>query len=271
MPKSIFDRFKSGIFVASESFGMLVSHPVLLIYYLGLLLVYALIFILAYNIIGYHDACLQFSQEFRTPDNNLLAEIIPQTGGLVYLGFIFSIFLNIFLRTFVSVALVQHVHALLHGHKPWFKEVYRAAFVRRIQIFQWSLLVCGITLAVSAFSSAQMHSLFSIVIRSLSLLWLIVSFLVIPLMALTQKTLSAHLYRSITLLHRYLPEICGGLFWLGLLYVFTILSHEALAIIMPESIKEVCFQHNLAIFNTLFATVLLIFKTGIVHREITFK
>lgn len=271
MLKSIFDRFKAGIFVASESFGMLVSHPVLLVYYLGLLLVYALIFILAYNIIGYHGACLQFSQEFRTPDNNLLAEIIPQTGGLVYLGFIFSIFLNILLRTFLSVALVQHVHSLLHGHKPWLKEIYKATYIRSIKVIQWSLLVCGITLLLSALSKADEHGTFSVYISSLSLLWLIVSFLVIPLMALTQKTLSAHLYRSITLLHRYLPEICGGLFWLGLLYIFTILSHEALAIIMPESIKEVCFQHNLAIFNTLFATVLLIFKTGIVHREITFK
>lgn len=272
MTKTYINRFKNGLYLASDSFAMLWHHPVLLVYYLGLLLAYALIFILAFNMIGYQNACLQFSGEFHTPQNNLLADLIPQTGGLVYLGFVFSIFLNILLRTFLSVALVQHTHALMHDHKPFLKEIYIATKNRWFSIINWSLLLGGITLLMSALSSLAIgvdSTLLLISITSLGISWLALTFFVTPIIALTQKNISRAIYTSTQLLTSYVPEIIGGLFWIGLVYFFTLLTNIAIhEYLMPASIKDVCMEHNFTLFNTLFATILLIFKTRVFHKEI---
>ena len=271
MEKSHIERFKNGLYTASDSFAMLWQHPVLLIYYLGLLIAYALVFILAYNMIGYKGACLQFSNEFHTPQNNLLADLIPQTGGLVYLGFIFSIFLNVLLRTVLSVALVQHTHALMHNHKPLLKEIYISTKNRWLNILNWSLLLGGITLLISALSSLALgvnSMLLLIIITSLGISWLALSFFVTPIIALTQKNISQALYTSAQLLASYTPEILGGLFWIGLVYFFTLLTNIAIhEYLMPAGFKEICMEHNFALFNTLFATILLVFKTRMLHRE----
>jgi len=270
--QNVFDRFKSGLYIAAESFSMLWQHPILLIYYLGLLLAYGLIFVLSYNLIGYQGACMHVGGEFHAPQNNLLADLLPQTGGLVYLGFIFSIFLNILLRTIISVALIEHTHALLHNHKPALKEICTATKVRWLNILIWSLLLAGITLLISAFSSLATKidsTLLLILVSSLGIAWLILSFFVVPVIALTRKTISHALYNSIRLLTDYTPEILGGLFWIGLVYFFTLFTNIAIhEYLVPKNVKDLCMEHNLALFTTLFATILLIFKTRIFHREI---
>lgn len=272
MEISATERLKKGLYIASDSFAMLWHHPVLLIYYLGLLLAYALVFILAYNMIGYQGACLQFSSDFHNPQNNLLADLLPQTGGLVYLGFIFSIFLNVLLRTLLSIALVQHTHALMHGHKPQLKEIYLATKNRWFNITNWSLLLGGITLLISALSSLAQgidSPLLQISITSLGISWLALTFFVTPIIALTQKNISQAIYTSTQLLTAYLPEILGGLFWIGAVYCFTFLTNIAIhEYLLPSAVKDACMEHNFAFINTLFATILLIFKTRIFHRQI---
>lgn len=268
---SAIERFKTGLYIASESFAMLWHHPVLLIYYLGLLFAYALIFIFAYNIIGYQGACLQFSSEFHIPQNNLLADLLPQTGGLVYLGFIFSILLNVLLRTFLGIALTQHTHALMHGHKPLFKEIFIATKNRWFNILNWSLLLAGITLIISALSSLALgvkSTLLLISITSIGISWLTLTFFVTPIIALTQKNISQTIYQSALLLTTCLPEILGGLFWISLVYFFTLLTNIAIhEYLLPSVVKEACLEHNFAIFNSLFATILLIFKTRVFHHK----
>lgn len=272
MLKSYIERFKVGLYLASDSFAMLWHHPTLLIYYLGLIIAYALVFILAYNLIGYQGTCLQFTGEFHAPHNNLLADLIPQTGGLVYLGFIFSIFLNILLRSFLSVALVQHTHALLHGHTPALKEMYIATKNRWAAILNWSLLLGGITLLISALSSLALglkSIILLTVITSLGIAWPTLTFFVLPILALTRKNISQAAYSSTQLLTAYTPEILGGLFWIGLIYFFTLVTNIAIhEYLMPSGLKDICMEHNFVLFNTLFATILLIFKTRIYHREV---
>ena len=272
MQKSYIERFKDGLYLASDSFAMLWQHPILLIYYLGLLLSYALVFIFAYNMIGYKGACMQFSGEFHAPQTNLLADLIPKAGGLVYLGFIFSIFLNVLLRTFLSVALVQHTHAVLHDHKPLLKEIWLATKKHWLNILNWSLLLGGGTLLISGLSGLALSTksiLLLTLISSLGISLLALTFFVIPVIALTRKSIPNAVYTSAQLLTKYMPEILGGLFWIGLVWFFTLFTNIAIhEYLMPANFKDVCMEHNLVLLNTLFATILLIFKTRIFHREV---
>jgi hypothetical protein len=275
MLKTYVRRFKNGLYLAADSFAMLWQHPILLMYYFSLLLTYTLIFIFAYNLIGYRSAYLQLSHEFHTPQNNLLADLLPQTGGLVYLGFIFSIFLNILLRTCVGIALIQHTHALLHGHKPIIREIYIATKNRFLHIFSWSLLITGVTLLISApcsSASRVQSALLQILCPYLGITWLLLSFFVMPVIALTRKTISQAIYTSAQLITSSFLEILGGLFWISLIYLFTFLTNILVdEYLVSSAFKDIYIEHNVTIFNTLFATILLIFKTRMFHTIIPLK
>ena len=66
----------------------------------------------------------------------------------------------------------------------------------------------------------------------------------------------------------YILEILGGLFWIGLMYLFAgIINMVIIIYFLPENVREIYTEHTFAIFNTLFSTVMLIFKTTLYHEK----
>lgn len=265
----IFSRFKAGLYYAAESTSMLWQHPIVLIYLLGLFLTNACIYILSYNLIGY-----QQGPDFHAPAGNLLAYLIPQTGGLVYLAYIFSIFLNILLHTLLSVALTEHVHALMHDRTPLLKEIYSATKEHWLNTFYLSILIAFVSACINIvsihtapFTSTFAHSpeglLFylSIIPGLLFFTWSAISFFVIPIIALTRLKITQAFSFSMHLLFKYIPEILGGLFLISLIFLFANMANSILnEYLMPSIFGFIQIYFSIFI-HIFFATLLLIFKT----------
>ncbi len=267
---TLFNRFKHGVSLGVQSFALLWHHPVLLIYYLGLIAIYALTFIISFNVIGHlgiDDATSVgdvFSDSFNTPDANILANVISPKGGLVYIGYIASYVLNIFLRTLISFALIYHAYALITQQPKTIADVF--AFIKRkwLIILNWSLVVTAVTLATNVISFIGIDSkTMAALSSSAGIVWTIMTFMIIPILALKERTISHSFYRSTLFFLKHVASIAGGVFWIGLVLVVGITSLSIILAFFDKSQDIVLSRLSMALIllSPFFATVLGVFKT----------
>lgn len=256
--------FKNGLYLAADSFVMLYNHPVLLSYYAILLMLYCIIFIIAYNIIGYHTPFLTVSSEFEIPSQNLLTEIIPATGGLIYIGLLFSIFLNIFLRSYLGVALIKHAYDLLKGNPASVSHSLAYAYQKWAMVAKWALLVTGVTFFAKVVSllPGNAYALFAI-ISTLLLLWSMITFFILPIITLQHKSVLQSVKTSAEYMTHTIIEVCGGLLWVGLLLFLAFAILALIQRLLPQGISAWIEYGSIFGINAILSSAILIFKTKI--------
>lgn len=285
MKQTFFTRFKNGLNIGAASFAMLWQHPTLILYYFGLIAMYVLIYVVSYNVIGYliPEAGSQFALNlledgFLTPNENLLSEVITSKGGLIYIGYIASIFLNIFLRTFVSFALILHTHAFLTQKDDTIGNVIKTTSTHWQTLLKWSGIVAFVTFGTMLLAHLPFSAhLISAIASSASIIWSIMTFFVLPILALTSRSISNSIYRSTQYFLAHVPEILGAMLWIVIValilvisamlfgtFLGSILQNQFIAIILPIVLGFA--------LNPLFSTVLTIAKTklygAIKHQEL---
>ncbi len=254
--------FKNGLYLAADSFVMLYNHPVLLSYYALLLMLYCIIFIVSYNIIGCHTSFLTISSEFEIPSKNLLTEVIPATGGLIYIGLLFSIFLNIFLRSYLGVALIKHTHDLLKDNPASVRHSLAYAYRKWAMVAKWALLVTSVTFVAKVISllPSNAYALFATV-STLLLLWSMITFFILPIITLQHKSVLQSVKTSADYMRHTIVKVCGGLLWIGILLFLVFALLALIQRLLPFGIATWIEYSSVFAINAILSSAILIFKT----------
>ena len=263
--QELYKDFKRGLFTASESVTLLQKKPVLLAYYAFLLLSYSVTYILAYNFFCHHALVHATFLPANThlPNQQLLAEMLPTAGGLLYIGCIFSIILNIFLRSFFGVALIIHTMALVLGKTGSIGSSLKTTSGKWFAILKWSLCVTAITFALQLIAAVPLPKFTWHIVALLGLVWSLASFFVLPIIARQTIPIINALKQSIILMLEKLIAITGGMFWIGLLYTLCLFILGLIQWIpfVPTAILLIIQEGFIFGLNILAITAVLIFKT----------
>lgn len=261
MIKSVYACFKKGLLIAADSFAMLFQYPILLSYYTILLLSYCAIFIIAYNIIGYHTALSPFANQFQIPDQHLFCSMLPRASGILYVGLLLSIFLNIFFRNYFDAALIKHVHSIIKNEPVTLKGTLTYAKDKFRILLQWSVIVTGITLIIYLISKILCSPLTTLsVITPLTFAWSMVTFFTLPIITLERKSILESVKSSINHMIRTCTKVCGGVFWVLLIYIMGMATLSLIEILLPIPYLILL---GLFVINGLISSVTIIFKTKV--------
>ncbi len=260
MIRHIYNCFKKGLFIAADSFAMLFEYPILLSYHAILLLSYSLVFIIAYNIVGYHTMLAPLANQFQVPDQNLLCAILPHVDGIVYISLLLSIFLNIFFRNYFDAALIKHVHNIIKNEPISMKKSIAYANHKLWHLIQWTIIVTGATITTYLISKIICSPITTLsIITPTTFIWSVITFFTLPIITLEQKTIFDSLQTSITHMARTFTKVCGGAFWIMLMYSLGMATLLLIEIIIPIPYLILL---GLFLINGIISSVLIIFKTN---------
>lgn len=259
MIKFVYDCFKKGLFIAADSFAMLFQYPVLLSYYAILLISYCVIFVIAYNVVGYHTMFAPLANQFQVPDQNLLCAMLPHVDGIVYLSLLLSIFLNIFFRNYFDAALIKHVHNIIKNEPISIKRALTYANTKLWILVQWTAIVTGATILTYLISKIICSPIKTLPIITLTTsAWSVITFFTLPIIILEKKSIMESLQSSITHMVRTFTKVCGGAFWIMLMYAMGMATLLLIEIIIPIPYLVLL---GLFVINGIISSVAIIFKT----------
>jgi hypothetical protein len=259
MIKPIYNCFKKGLFIAADSFAMLFQYPILFSYYAILLISYCVIFVIVYNIVGYHTAFAPLADQFQIPDQNLLCSMLPHAGGTVYISLLFSIFLNIFFRNYFDAALIKHVDSIIKNEPISIKKTLTYARHKLWILLQWTAVVSSATIITYLISKIICSPIKSLPIITLTTCaWSVITFFTLPIITLEQKNIWLAIQSSISHMVRTFTKVCGGAFWIMLMYAMGMATLLIIEIIIP-----IPYLILLGLFcvNGIISSVIIIFKT----------
>ncbi|HZW61270.1 MAG TPA: hypothetical protein VFF04_03525 [Candidatus Babeliales bacterium] len=218
---SFWQRWATGINLANDSFKLLFKHLQLTLYTLMAALIAVGIPFVLYVIYVYN------------PENptTITAEItifsifkqLELTGlPLVIASLLFS-FVIMFVDQFFYVSLSHHTMHILRREQRSFADALTACSKKWLLIIQWAAISLVVnTLLSIPFMYAYtwgMGLLVSIVILACSTAWNLLTFLVIPFIALERITLTRALTLSYETVKGKLWEVVGGLIWIAIVGV----------------------------------------------------
>jgi len=217
-------RFYAGMNLASDSFLLLWNNKKLLLYLLGLVGIYFLV-----------QTVLSNMPLLGIPGDEL--SLIVTLQGLHYTIFelsrwfysfaiLLATFFYAFLLTFFNVALIKHTAAILHGATSVsVRKMLRESASEWKKILFWALIFTIIsyglhTIAYSAgFLSYGLSSISLSIVSFIALLWLLATYVVLPLIALQKYNVFAAIIRSMTIVRAIFVELLGAQFWIFLVLV----------------------------------------------------
>lgn len=288
MIQAFVKKIEIGFYKAVESFRLLLNNLTILSYYFisflffligtalflllaGLVLGKPIIFGIILDLTKSAQALFHFSNDLYLTHDKTITYLIPETGGLIYLGQICALFLNILARTIIGATVISHAHAIIHGHTITGKEIWQLIQNRWKTILGWSFLTGAITLAVNAPSVSEAYqNKYLVYSASLcGIIWLLISFYVLPVITLTKTTIIHSLRISVRLLKESYYEVIGGLFWIVTLYIFALLAAVLITeYLLPSELQLIFTGYFFLGINTFFVAALLIFKTYCTHEKI---
>jgi hypothetical protein len=286
---SLYARLAQGTTWASESFATLLNNKKLLTYTAIPLGITMLAQLFAYNFL---PSSAMYKLETVFDIDVLIVRLLTHFSVVNYIiAFGINVF-NIFLVTFFYAALTHHVMRLLQGQSVSIRQCLRACMQRWQLILAWSLISAIVTmlLQLPAVAGASLsfivrgtlvttYSLsilipIAFIVACISIVWSILTFLVVPLIAVEQITLRTAISLSFRIVQQALAEIAGGIFWIGIvtLVVFGLfaLIGGIGTLLMPASINRLLFLIlTITIpgifFSFIIAAVNGIFKTKILY------
>jgi len=198
---SIRERFMVGLYLSSSSFWMLWLHKKLLAYLSFLLVVFYFVPLLLHN-----------TKFFKLAANESMSHNIA-----FELGF----FAYLFLLTFLLMALIKHTMAIIHGNGSIsVRAVVKDTVSLWPQIFGWSLLFTIVLCLIRGMWLFTAHISFIpswlISVKALGLLivWVLATFLVLPVIAVEKKGVLAALIKSCRLVYHVYVELIAVFCWI---------------------------------------------------------
>lgn len=220
------ERFRNGIYMASNSFAMLWDHPVLLVYLGVAALVYLLVQLLVYNIpiIGFAGDELTIFIGMQGLQYSLL-----EFSQWLYQGFLVILtFIYVFVITFLHVCLIRHTLAIIYDDmdKAKVTAVLRKSVTSVGRITMWSIIFTAISLvlriiAISTYSSKATFSLGLILVITVVACWALTTFFVLPIIAVHDIGIWRALKTSFKMVKSLLVEIIGAQAWMALIGLLT--------------------------------------------------
>lgn len=260
MIKRVATCFKDGLYIAADSFVMVYQHPALLSYYAILLLLSFASLIIAYNI-GCHTHFLGLSCELEIHAHKLLAEL-SSMESILYSTVLFSILFNIFLRSFLGVALVKHAYTILNSSTTSIRQSLHHAQKHLFIIIKWALCVMTVTLLARSISLLPLHAymIFSLT-SAILFVWSLTTFFILPIISLQHQSIIKSVQTSSLYIYHTIITVCGGLLWIGMFLLLSLATLALLDKLLPA--KLFTWIEYLGIFgmDATLSTVTLIFKT----------
>jgi len=262
------NQCKKGAQLAYESLNMVLQNPVLLSYYLIFYLASYGLFTLAYNILGHFIfRTLEFTHEFHVPSEQLLAEIVPTEGGLLYIALLGAIYMGITLRTFFSAACVKHTSALLHNSSISLTQALQHTIKKSSVLLLWSLCVAGVTLLLLAWGLLPIVSTIKqAVLSGSSLAWSAGTFFVLPFITLTATGIINSIERSVAMISTHalivLSSIIVGLFLFSILLITGVYILALLPAVTHAWLSTLAFL----VLNLVGTTCYVVLKTKLFHE-----
>ena len=226
------ERFCNGIYMASNSFAMLWFHPKLLIYLGFAAIIYFFAQILVYNMPmpGFAGDELTIFIGMQSLQYSLI-----EFTHWIYNGLLLIVtFAYVFIITFLHVCLIRHVLAILYEdpERARIRVVLSRSWAALGRIVVWSVIFTAISLmlriiAVSTYASKTTFSLGLIVVVMLVGCWSLLTFFVLPIIAVHNISIWRAIRTSYTMVKSLFIEIVGAECWIGLI---------ALLVFMPLSI-----------------------------------
>ena len=276
---SIQERFREGIYTASNSFAMLYVHPKLLIY-LGIAAVlYFFAQVLVYNVpvVGFAGDELTLFIGMQGIQYSFIefTQWLHQ-GLLIIVTFIYSLII-----TFLNVCLIRHVLALIYEDTAHarVRVILRKSWSAINRILVWSVLFTLMSLvlrviALSTNASPVGHIVGLIAVPVFVGCWSLLTFFVLPVIAVHDVSIWRAIRTSYKMVVTLVIEIIGAECWFG---IISLLIFIPLSIIMRVFSlgNGTCF-----LVGSLLSTLMMVFmgyiilsahtvlKTKLYHRYV---
>jgi hypothetical protein len=218
------DRFRAGVYAASDSFAMLCGHPGLLVYLGIAALVYFFIQLLAYNVpmLGFAGDGLTVFIGMRGLQYSLL-----ELSQWLYWGCLIVLtFAYVFIVTFLNVCLIRHTLAIIYDDmdKATVSVALRRSAMSVSRIAAWSVLFTCISLAlsiiaISTYLGTVAFSLGLVFVVVAVACWSLVTFFVLPIIAVHDIGIWRALQQSFGILKTLIVEVVGAQAWMALIGV----------------------------------------------------
>lgn len=217
---TVVQRFKSGLNYGLNSFGILFKHPRLLLY-LGAPILLGITFeLIIYNLFFFSGANTSLFVD------GITMHIWSTFGWARHIGIFVTSAIRLFTTIFATVALMNHVDALMQGQQSSFVQCIKKAGSLWKQIVAWSLiattfftLINPVDEIINTSHCASCYRLAFFVSASLRLAWSLLTAFVVSCIALENMPLSHNIMVAPRITKKIFFEFLGGLCWLGLIII----------------------------------------------------
>lgn len=225
---SLLGRFGNGMYMASYSFAMLWSHPGLLIYLGVAAFIYFVAQLLVYNMPAIGFAGDEFTLFIGMQG---LQYSLLEFSHWLYQGLLLIVtFAYVFIITFLHVCLIRHTMAIIYedSERAHVLVVLKKSMAALARITQWSIIFTIISLvlriiAITTYSDKLIFSLGLILVIGLVGCWSLITFFVLPIIAVHNVGIWRALKTSFKMVKSLLIEIVGAQTWMALIVILTFL------------------------------------------------
>ena len=220
------ERFRNGMYMASNSFAMLWLHPKLLIYLGMAAIVYFFAQVLVYNmpVVGFAGDGLTLFIGMQ----GLQYSLIQFTHWIFHSALVLVTFAYVFIITFLHVCLIRHTLAILYedAERARIRVVISKSWASRGRIVAWSILFTFISLvlriiAISTYTSTATFSLGLVAVIALVVSWSFATFFVLPIIAVHNGSIWRAIRTSYKMVKDLMVEIIGAECWISLIAILT--------------------------------------------------
>jgi len=195
----LFERFKSGVSTASDSFYILWKHKSMLSYFGFVALIKMLLTFLSLN------TC--YALHIYSSVLSFIFINIPAQFGLVLI------------TTIAQIALTHHAAHIFKGQEASLLKSVTASLHKWQLILMWSGITFCVTHFLGQLSQLRHAQLFETSFGILGLSWALLTLFVPTSIALEDLSLLEHLKHAVIVIRNYLFKLLGGLLWIGIIFL----------------------------------------------------
>ena len=210
-------RFKAGLDVGLNSFGLLWQHKRLILYMGAPILLGIAFELIIYNLFSFSSSSpALFAQ-------GIMMRIWGTFGWIRHLGIVLTQVIRLFVTIFAAVALTHHAAHILKGHNVSIRQTIAACTPKLRQIIIWSVIAVAFFFVihqVDAIASGSVGTPFYLLAAfvgiSSRIIWSLATLFVVTGIALEQLSLKHIIKTSPSITKKFFAEYLGAMFWIGL-------------------------------------------------------
>jgi len=165
--------------------------------------------------------------------SGIFREMDPQNlSWEIYALFFIWYFLNYFIVVFFNSALVGCANMRLSGLDPKVRDGVRIAFRHLDRILAWAFIAATVGVILSTIRNRSNRFIGRLLAGGLGLAWTLVTYLIIPVLILEDRTAYDSMHRSAELFRKRWGEQVAGTFGFGLLNALLLLPGVLLGLVL---------------------------------------